>query len=458
MAETATADIISAVITSHDGSKTEDIAGYIDSFEIDQSMDMMGYKGSIRVLDATGIFENFPVRCEESLDLKIISDDLGTEVNLKTQVYKIDNFSPSENSGKLMYTMHFMSSITFASAKRSIITSFNRKSMDQMARFVFNNYFAKLGERDYLDPKDKTRTLEYAAYRLPIIDEPERNFIVQPTANITNCVIPDYIPQEAMNFLASMSFQPETPSASFRFFETLDNFYFATDEYFIKSAKRKDLIDLFYSPASSIDPRNPNDQVNRIETLEIVSRGMDVGDAMLSGGYRSSVLEVDLVKKQLNVVSFNYDDDSVRYIDMSGEVRKLDDDPHTADFRKDTFTEENGPSFIVYKDYNSNGEIPGSLNVDRFLPTITSNRLSYNHHLNQTTVQAIMKGRLDIQPGMIINLEVQNMDAVSRPEKNKTLSGKYLVNTTRHVRGNGGTLNTALKLLKFGWSRGDVDV
>ena len=457
MSATATADIVNAVLTSHDGSKTEDIAGYIDSFEINQSMHMMGYKGSIRVLDKTGVFETFPIRCEERLQLKIISDDLGTEYNLKTRVYKIDNFAAGESGGGLMYTIHFMSSITYESAKRSIITSFRRNSMDQIARRIFDKYFAKLGERDYLDAKDKTRTLEYAAYRNPIIDEPERNFILQPTANITNCVIPDYIPQEAMNFLTSLSFQPETPSSSFKFFETLDNFYFATDEYFIKTARRNDLIDLFYAPASSIDPRNPYDQINRVESLDIASRGMDVGSAMMGGGYRSSVLEVDLVKKTINNVPFNYDEDA-KYIDMTGEIRRLEDDPHTAKFREETFTEENAPSFIVYKDYNSNGEISRSLNVDRFLPSITSNRLSYGHHLNQTTVQAIMKGRLDIQPGMIVNLEVQNMDAISRPEKNKTLSGKYLVDTTKHSRDNSGTLNTALKLLKFGWSKGDVDV
>ena len=72
----------------------------------------------------------------------------------------------------------------------------------------------------------------------------------------------------------------------------------------------------------------------------------------------------------------------------------------------------------------------------------------------QTTVAASMKGRLDIAPGMVVNLSIKGLDGLDAPESNKTLSGKYLVHTVRHSRDDSGTLGCALKLIKYGWSKG----
>ena len=61
-------------------------------------------------------------------------------------------------------------------------------------------------------------------------------------------------------------------------------------------------------------------------------------------------------------------------------------------------------------------------------------------------------------PGMIVNLDVQNMDGVNTLSKHTNLSGKYLVVGTIHARSKeSNTLNTALELSKFDWSKGDVD-
>lgn len=449
------ADISKALVTNASG-KSKDIASIIVSFELEQSLDLMSYSGKLKILDGIGFMETFPLRGEEQIDLKISSMDLGTEKNLKAQVFRIDSIVPSESGGQVLYTMHFISKISYNAFKRKITKSYSKKSMDQIAKIIFDTYFSKLGEKDYLDKNDRTKTLSYAAYRMPIIDEPDRSFYIQPTANLTDIIIPDYMPTEAMQFIQNLSFQPETPSASFKFFETLDNFYYVTDEYLIKSARRKDLVDLFYSPASSIDPRKPDDQINRIEKLEVASKGLNTASDIISGGYTSKVTEIDLIRKKIVPNNFNYDKNA-GFIDMSGNSVDLQDDPHSEVFRKETFTEENARNFFVFKNYNQNGDIPGSLHVDRFIPTIVSNKLSYQHHLNQTTVAASMKGRLDIAPGMVVNLSVKGLDGLDAPESNKTLSGKYLVHTVRHSRDDSGTLGCALKLIKYGWSKGIVN-
>jgi hypothetical protein len=64
-----------------------------------------------------------------------------------------------------------------------------------------------------------------------------------------------------------------------------------------------------------------------------------------------------------------------------------------------------------------------------------------------------LKGRLDIRPGMIVDLQIKNLDGISASIGiNQTMSGRYLVQSTMHSRDDEGTLNTMLKMAKFDWS------
>lgn len=447
-------EVLNAVITSHSGNKKTDIAQMVTKFEINQSMNSMSYYGSITVQDSIGLLETFPLRSEETLDLKIKGYDLNTEVNMKTHIFRIDNIQASESSGQVVYNINFVSNISYNASKRKITKAY-QSSISDISKKVFNTYFASLGNTRYLD--DNNRTLEFATARHTISEEPDRSLFVQPTANMVKCVIPNMIPTEAMHFLYTQAYQPETPSNSFKFFETLKNFYFASDEYFIKTAQRKDLVNLFYAPASSVDGTRTTDQTNRVEEIRIISKGIDTASDIFSGGYKNRVMELDLVRRQVVMNEFDYSKDA-SYIDMSGNPRNLADNPHTAQFREDTFTEENARDFIVFKDYQQVGDIPSSLHTDRYMPQIISNRLSYHEHLHATIVSCSMKGRIDIMPGMIVNLDIKSLDGISNLSRNATLSGRYMVETTRHMRDDENILNATLTLVKFDWSKGEVDV
>lgn len=447
-------DILSAVVSNYSGSKSEDMFGRILGFDIRQSMTQMGYSGSITVLDTIGFIDDFPLRSEETMELKIKSFDTNTEFNIKVHVYKIDNFVVSESGNGLLYTIHFVSDISFKASTRRITKAY-QSSISGIAKEVFETYFSKLGGADYLS--DGGRVNEYATAKYPIVGQTNRSLFVQPTCNINKCIIPNMTPTDAMRYLQTQAYQPETPSNSFKFFETLDNFYFATDEYFIKTAQAKDLIDLFYAPSSNADGRDPSDQINRIEELNVISKGIDTANDMFSGSYKNRVTEIDFLRRKVVHNIFDYSKDA-KYIDMSGNPRNLEDNPHTEAFRNDMFTDENAKDFLVYRDFQQPGDIPGSLHTDRHISQIVSNRISYQEHLNATKVQCQLKGRLDIAPGNIVNLEVQNMDGINLLSKHRTLSGRYLVVTVVHSRSKeSNTLNTALELSKFDWSIGEID-
>lgn len=446
MSNTTACDVVSAIITSHAGDKSQNIVNMVSRFEIVQSMDSSSYYGSIEVLDSIGLLERFPLRAEESLELKVVSHDLNTEVTLKTKVHNISNFTITEGQDGVLFTMNFVSAISFNASKR-IITSHYADQIDGIVKSIFHKYFAKL------DPPLTTLT-EYRTKQYAIEGDDNRNLFVQGVNNHTKLAIPGYSPAEALTFLSSMSYSPLTPSNSYRFYETIENFYYTTDEYSIKNTKDADVKPLFYAPAASVDPKMGMEQsINRIEDLSIISKGLDPLNDIAAGSYRNGVLEIDLLSKKVNSINYDYTTDA-KFIDMSGNPRNLDDAPYTTNFINDTFTEENSKKYLVIKDFGSIGGPNGTLHNERYVNQIVSHGTSFDSHMRSNALMAKMRGRLDLRPGMIVNLDIQNLDTVSNIGLNNTMAGKYLILSTNHKRPTDGVLYTTLTLVKYDWSTG----
>jgi hypothetical protein len=444
-------EIQKAEIISYNNTTKRDItSNFIGRFEITQSMDAVAYSGWLFVVDTIGILDGLPIRGEETLNLWLKGMDLGTEVRISARIHKVSDITPTQSSNGVTYKLHFVSKTTFNSTTKRV-TEAHVDTVSTMAYKMFNSYYAKLGFGTSNRDNDGKKLLPFNSYRYPIIDEPTRQFIVQPTYPSTNLIIPRLTPSEAMFFVAARAYNPDTPSQTFRFFETLENYYFCTDEYFLKGITAEDVVPMYYAPIVSYDAVNAAGQLNRIETLHVLSKGIDTSTDLFSGSYRNEVVEIDFIRRRLDISKFNYDD--ARYIDMTGTTKSISNNPHTEQFRKDTFTENNARRFMIFRNYTRQGDMASTLRADEKLAEIVHNRVSYYHHLNNTSVMAGLKGRLDIRPGMIVDLQIKNLDGISATIGiNQTMSGRYLVQSTMHSRDDEGTLNTMLKMAKFDWS------
>jgi len=452
------AEIISIKITSYDGSKTEDLStNFYYEFGVKQSIDSPAWQGYIKVIDAIGFLEKFPLRAEEKMELKLIASDLNTEINLYTNIIKVTDIQPLQSNNGSSYTIHFVSEETFKGGTRSVSKAYDLQTSDTV-REVFNTYYSNIPTKENASTQDSVhdRVLPFGARRYLITEtqkrKQQRNLFIQDTASRSRLVIPRLTPAETMQMLGARSYNPETPSCTFRFFETLENYYFCTDEFLVKDIENDHVIQLYYSPTASVDPKAPLDQINRIESLHIAQKSIDLEKDVFSGSYRSEVTELDFVRKKANIRNFNYDTDG-KYMDMKGDIRSLDDNPHTEEFRNDIFTKENARSFMIFKDYQSSGDLSSNIHRNRFLSEIIQNRVSYLSHLNNTQVEVSLKGRLDIRPGYIVNLNIPELSTGTL--NNETLSGRYLIKSTSHVISE-GVLETSLQLSKFDWNRGDV--
>lgn len=440
-------EITKFVVKSFDGLYENDAANIVTDIEIDQSLDNVSWSGMAKVLDNVGFLTEFPLRGEETLQLNLYSYDTKTTVELQCHIWRIDNIEISESGTGVVYNIHFISSTSWSGSKRKITAAFTN-STNNVVKDIFDQYMGKIGKAVYLDEDNNVPPF---AVRRHSITGTGKNLFIQPASTLTDIVIPGLTPGQAMVMLANRTHTGGTTiGQSFRFFETLDGFYFVSDEYLVEMGKDKDYI-LQYSPTMNLGPLEAEKQVVQINNLYVHSRGTNSGADIISGGYRSKVTEVDLIRKRLIQKSFEYLKDG-KFRNMSGEERKISDSPHTQDFIKDTFTKENAREFILYKNYASDGDTAGSLQDERHLGTIAMNRTAYDYHLNSTSVSVEMDGRLDLKPGKIVNLNITNFDVDSDIQYNKELSGKYLIKNSRH-NFNKGRLTSQFFLVKYNWSR-----
>ena len=431
------------------------ISEQIVGLSFTQSIDTVSFTGVINVVDSIGLLEKAPLRGEEYLELKIKTYDTGTNITLKLQVYKITDIEMSGNAAVLTYNLHVLSKTTYDSSKR-LITSSYKGTSHSIAKDIFNTYYAPLGSAEYLDERNKVFPYATAKYRIQ--SDRDRYLFIQPGEGINKVIIPRYRPAKAMQFLTDRSYTTDTASLAFRFFETFAGYFFVTDEFLYKrgeilNARDDNNIVLFYSPLASNDPKYREEMIGRIEQISNPVRIDSAGD-MLNGSYKTNVLEVDFVRGTTNLKKYDYLKDGTSYIDASGQERRNATLPHKPEFIEDTFTDENAKRFMVFRNYQQPGDIQSlsnSLRTDQHYSEILMHKNAYRQHLNSISILAQMKGRIDITPGRIVELDIRDID-VNQSNQNNQMSGRYIVNTVHHIFKD-DDLKTTLKLSKFDWSK-----
>lgn len=416
--------LLSATLRSPSGVSLE-FSGFMPVFQIEESINSDCIRGYAEVHDNVGNLENIPIRGEEELSIQV-EDVLKKKITYELKIYKVTDVEINDANDGLRYVIHFVSKSRFDATFRRIIEPFD-DTIDKIAEQIFSKYYPQ-GSNELL---------------------------LESTEGTFRCVIPNYTPIQAMNFLASRAYSTSSPSCSFRFFETVNNYFFVSDEYLINRAlENQENIKTFgYSEALDKSGDEFEAQMQNIVSLKNSDRVNTMND-LSSGAYRSHVIEIDLVKRRVNLPgisqenSYDYTQKRGTYVSTAG--RGSAQDRHSSSFISSYFTQENERRYIVVKDYaDDSGEL--QLRGDQFLPEIVQNRTAYRHHLNNTVVSAVINGRLDLNAGDLINIQVPEFNYSSQRGLNRQLSGYYMVDTIvqNFVR---DVHTTSLKLLKYDWS------
>ena len=414
--------------------------------------------GTIEVYDSVGTLHNHPLRGEEKLNLTLKGHDFQTEVRIVGQIIKIDNVKSNTAGDGYFYNLHFVTLTSYEAGIQNVIAPYQNMTGSTAAKSVFKKYFNKGKTLNAYG--DVRELLPVESERLRIRGS-DRKFYLENSKNKLHCIIPDFTPAGAMNFLASKSLATSaSPSNMFRFFETYDGYYWCTDEWLLKRAKenKKKIKDLYYMPFTEKDPRKAELISQTLESFENTNHVNTEAD-LDSGAYTNTVLEIDLITHHMQYHNFNYQEQKKKFKQMGGAPQTSNAGAvHSDTFIKNTFTKENANQSVVFRDWQAEGtetKPEQKIREPQNMVEIIQNRKAYNHHLNNSKVQITIQGRLDLQPGQVVNVIVQEPNVELSEENDERLSGLYLVSSVSHsIQEN--QLNTSAEITKYDWDKGDL--
>ena len=449
-------EIIRAEITPFvtKGKKPVDISLMIGSLSIQQSINSVAISGTIDVLDSVGLIEDVPLRGEESLELELKSLDTNTSITIRAQIYKISDVSSSVSTKQLTYTLHWITKTSFNASKRRLIKAFRDKKASNIVKEIFEESFAKISPST--TSKTDPTSLPDKTLQFNINNDARRKLYIQETEDNMRVIIPDYMPTQAIGFVAARTHsKTDSKSSSFRFFETFDSYYFVSDEWLFKRGAINKVKEFTYSPFVNSDASDVNAQVKSLISFNN-NRRADVASELLGGAYQNSVFEIDLLKHTAKRYNYKYlDGDKNTFTTSTGKKANSEIDIHSKEFIEDTFSAENAKRFMIIRDYREKANA-GEFRDESYFRDIAARRMMYFQHMRATQVSASTRGRLDLQAGEVIKVLVKEMNVSGQSESNNQLSGRYLVTSITSIISE-GVLTTGLTLFKYDWSDTNSD-
>lgn len=436
------------------GGEGYDVSLMIGDFRMSQDMNLVAINGSFDVLDNIGLLQNVPFRGEEELELVFYCFDLQTEVSLYCQIYQIDNVEMATNTKGVSYRMHWITKPSYEASKRSLIKSYTYAKPGSIVKDIFNKCFGGVTKTESLPNKEKIPE-HTSVYKLKT--DPGRYLFIEDSDNTITCTIPDYMPTQALNFIASKCFgSTRSKSSLFRFFETYRGYYFVSDEWLYANGRENGAKDFHFNPDVVLDGKLPQEQTEGLTGLHYNNRVNTAGE-LINGAYSNTVFEIDILKRTAKRYNYKYTDYVSDYTDIAAKKATLDIDVHSKEFITDTFTHENAKQFMIIRDYSEKFIGPIAYRPEANYREIAAKRNMFHQHAMATQVVAVTAGRLDMMAGQIINLNVKEMNAGGQFEKNKQLSGRYLVSSVDHQVSD-GELGTGMILHKYGFSDAGDDI
>ena len=416
----------SFIVRSFDGKKQRDLKLIIHTFNIYESMSTGSIRGSAVVYDTSDMIATFPLRCEEFIDITY-SDFFDTVRTESMFLYSISDVKYGKESSQAItqYTLNFVSVAKVFSEDLLIQKTYKPDTTGS----VISDYVQTVFDEYYVKPLTE--------YNLKAKD-----IIIEPTTGPQSYVIPKFTPEETMQFFSRRAYSTVSITQTFRFFESREKYYFATNEYMELVSKNMigyDGIDPKLASAAGIESKTiPIFRINympdkspdrqRAAMYELLS--IDFGlranliEDLNKGGYKRASYEVDVMNGTIVKVPYDH------ITTFNEEGQRLNHIPEFVDSRMTKETER-----YIFKDYASTGGTVGPyVRSDQNYTELHNVKSTNFYHYNKNKIVAKIYGRNEIFAGSIIDLElIQHTSATDKLNMDKEKSGRYLVESVDNV-------------------------
>ena len=372
------------------------IANFISDLSFTESINGSALMGQMKILEATGLLDNFPIIGEELFNITYI-DFFENEISQEFFVYNVSDVAPGEQQNYMYYTLKFVSTHHLLDMSRKVQKSYQDKTNKEMIELIFDEYLI-----------DETR-----------FPNSNNEIEIEDTDGVQTIVIPSLNPIAAINFLTRRSYSATNKSSNYYFYQTREKFKMKTHEQMIKDG-RENAKEYTYDPAVHADTVSTRDKsMTNMLSFKMTNR-LNTMREIASGAMISDVVEVDILNKQFIFNPYSYKDNVQDFTHTDKTIRF----PHTEKFRQDFFEADGIPkSHMVFID----AERPNQNYAKIIAPKISN---IYYH--SELTVEVEIYGRNDIFAGDIIKLNIFNFEEIQTTEFNGSLSGYWLINSISH--------------------------
>jgi len=385
-----TIEIQSITISSFSGN-SYDITDLIAESNIFEDIFSNTLSASFVIVDAAGVLANLQVVGQELIQMTFRTPFTALKV-VKLLAYKIENVSaPTAHTST--YIIHSFSS----EALENVLMPFSKYyggTSSQIVESCFNDFIKS-----------------------------EKKLNVEQSRFSTEMIVPYWTPFYLFNWLAARSVSIQGSQPSFVFYETMKEGYnFKSIETMLTqpSVTRWK----YRNTPIDVDDEHAVDKQRSLILDYKVVEAYNMVDHCMNGMIGTKIFVKDLLKKYVDILSYNYLDDF-------SNTKHASSNP--------MIPPKNGAGLNYSGRYTEpkivfgHSQMFGTRDHDHY-DVWVSRRKSFIEQMHAQVLQLTMNGDTDIKIGDMVDIDIpDNIPAGIKSVSNSMLSGRYLITSIRHI-------------------------
>jgi hypothetical protein len=418
-----------------------DIFAQFVEISIYQSIFEPTIKAEMLINDNIGLFVNYPFTGEEIITFEyqqMSGIDVGKKETKKIKfiISGVRDIVLDDRARAMMYIVD-LKSLEFLQNTRKYVSHAYHDLAEDMAEKVYNTYISE-------DTQDKFKQV--------------KPFIKEESVKIRNLVIPNLRPFQAIQWLAKHAVAKDYENRFlYLFYEDLEAFNFVTIQKLISDAQKnkKDLEKNKYRYLSDIEladgiaseQKFSNDYHLRLITNIVNNKRFSSIEKIVGGYYQNELFEISLLQKSYNSTPTEFDVNSKPKYSLEQNPLNTKEYIEYVKNKKDKTEYSNRIRYIInnYQDLDEQDKTQPNFRY-KF-----GNATKYLFALNQIDLTITVPANMQLKAGEIIYCDLPETHGFNIVEKDKYLTGLFIITEVKQVVSQGNKAATTLRINKDGY-------
>ena len=394
-------------------------------------------KAELLLNDNIGLFVNYPFTGEEIIDIEYrqlagIGVSESDTTSMQFIIKGVRDIALDDRARALMYIVDLVSVEFLQNVRKMVSHAFN-DLVEDMAEKVYDEYIKKDTEEKFKNAK---------------------KFIKEESLKVRNLVVPNLRPFQAIQWLAKHAVAKDYEKHFlYLFYEDNEGFNFVTIQKLIEDAyKEKDKIEqkkyrYISDVESGLTDRNAKPDADLYFISNIVNNKRFSSIEKIAGGYyQNELFEISLLQKNFNSHPTELDKQAG---DSALGKYPLNTEPYI-DYVKNEKKESEYANRIRYiiNNYEDLSEQNRTQPQYRYK---FGNATKYMYALNQMDFTITVPANMKLKAGQIIYCDLPEMHGFNDVQKDKYVSGFFIITEVKQVMSAGNRVATSLRINKDGY-------